>query len=105
MSSDPIEVAYIQNEVQPTANTDILAVDIEPINIPCTFKIQILMSNAGNFSAQIWNGADAQVGILGVLTAGTIHIFDLLVHLGDEINFRYSVTGGTIQILRVQEIF
>lgn len=110
MGADPIEKAYIQNTAQPLANTDILADDITPTNVPCIFRIQVIMSNAGNFSVTIDNGVDTQIGTLNILSgpalvADGLYVFDVLVHLDDSINFIYSATGGTINILRVQEIY
>lgn len=105
----PISKAIIHNQAQPAANTNIFGADLTPTNTPCNFRIQVLMSNAGNFSVAITNGGNTQVGLLNAvpgpaLVAGAIYIFDVLVHAGDSINFRYSNTGGIIQILRVQEI-
>lgn len=104
----PIAKALLQNQVQPAANTNIFGADLTPTNTPCNFRVQVLMSNGGNFSVVITNGGNVQVGILnamgGALIAGFIYTFDILVHAGDSINFRYSNTGGTVQVLRVQEI-
>lgn len=98
------EKANIHNQAQPIANTNILATDLVPTNTPVVFRVQVIMSNAGNFSVVITKSGNSQVGILSALVAGTLHIFDILVHSGDTINFQYSVTGGTIQVVRVQEI-
>lgn len=103
----PIELSVLHNQAQPAANTDILAANLTPTNTPTNFRIEIAMSNAGIFSATIINGGNTQVisfneGV--ALVAGAVYIFDILVHNGDTINFRYSVTGGIIQILRVQEL-
>jgi hypothetical protein len=38
------------------------------------------------------------------LIANGLYLFNLVVHPGDTVNFRYSTTGGNIQILRVDEI-
>lgn len=108
--ADPIEKVYMQNEVQPAANTDILASDITPTNFPCIFRVQVMMSNAGNFFVTMDSGFSTMVGTLNVvsgpaLIAGGLYIFDILVHDGDSINFQYSATGGTVQILKVQEIY
>jgi len=37
------------------------------------------------------------------LVANALYIFDMLVHSGDKVNFRYSV-NATLLVLRVQEI-
>jgi len=105
MVADLIQQVWLQNEAQPAADTSILASNLVPVNFPTIFKIQVLMSNGGVFSVSYNDGATTQVGILGTLTAGTVYLFDILVHLGDYINFQYSATGGTIQLLRVIESF
>ena len=91
------------------ASTNWLISDIIPTNTPTTFRIEVAVSIAGNFSATITNGGNSQTVIFNVLAgpiliAGGVYIFDLLVHNGDSVNFIYSTTGGIIQILRVQEI-
>lgn len=111
---NPIDKASLTNQLQPAANTDILTAllgaPLTPTVTPTTFRITVAMSNGGNFSASIVNGVNpAQVVLFNVvpgpaLIAGSLYTFDLLVHAGDIVDFRYSSTGGTIQILRVQEI-
>lgn len=103
----PIEQANIHNTAV-LATTNFLGADLTPTNPPCRFVIQIAMSVAGNFTAIITQGGNAQTVTFNVvpgpaLVAGGIYIFDLLVHSGDSINFQYSV-GATIQVFRVQEI-
>lgn len=108
---EAVEKALLQDEPQPPANTNILPNDITPDFPPADFKLQIIMSNSGNFSVVITNGGDSQVGLLNAnspvgitLIPGALYTFDVLVHKGDSINFQYDNTGGTIQTLRVQEI-
>jgi len=110
----PIDKASLTNQNQPAINTDILTAilgaPLTPTNTPTTFRLQIAMSNAGTLSASIVNGANpVQVVTLNVvpgpaLVAAGLYTFDILVHAGDIVDFQYSSTGGTIQILRVQEI-
>lgn len=109
ISSIPIEKANIHNDVLPAINTNWIATDITPTNYPTTFMIEVAVSIAGNFSAVVTNGGNAQTVMFNVvsgpaLVAGGVYIFNLLVHNGDSVNFIYSTTGGTIQILRVQEL-
>ncbi len=71
--------------------------------------IEVAVSVAGNFRAVVTKGGNSQTVTFNVipgpaLVAGGVYIFDLLIHSGDSINFTYSVTGGTIQIFRVQEL-
>lgn len=111
MGVDQIIKVYVQNEAQPAANTDILADDLTPTNVPCIFRVQVMMSNAGNFFVTMNSGFSTMVGMLNVisgpaLVSGGLYIFDVGVYRsGDAINFRYSATGGTVQILKVMEIY
>lgn len=106
--ADPIPKALVHNTAQPGANTDILGSDLVPTNFPSTYGIEIGMSNSGVFSVAITNGGNTQVLSLNngvALTAGALYIFCVRLHKTDSLNFRYSVTAGTIQVLRVQEFF
>lgn len=105
----PIEKASLHNVPLPVINTNWLSSNIVPTRTPTTFRIEVAVSISGNFSAAITNRGDTQVVTFNVvagptLTANGVYIFDLLVHSGDTVNFRYSTTGANIQILRVQEI-
>lgn len=105
----PKEVASLHNQPLPGAGTNWLSSDITPLRVPTTFRIEVTVSIAGTFSAAITNGGNTQIVNFNVvagpaLIPGGQYIFELLVHQGDTVNFRYSTTGGTIQILRVQEI-
>ncbi|MBU0846743.1 hypothetical protein KKH23_06090 [Patescibacteria group bacterium] len=110
----PIDKASLTNQAQPAANTDILftltAARLTPTNTPTTFRVMVAMSNAGTFSAVIYNGViPAQVVNFNVvpgpaLVANGLYTFDMLVHANDIVDFRYTVTGGTILVLRVQEL-
>lgn len=102
-----VEVAFLHDTSQPAANTNIFTSGIISDISPVDFRIQIIMSNSGNFSVVITNGGNSQIGLLNngtALTAGVLYTFDILVHKGDTINFQYSSTGGTIRTLRIQEI-
>ena len=101
----------LHNVVQPAANTNIFVSDLVSSFPPADFRVQVIMSNSGNFSVVITRGGNSQVGLLNAnspvevpLMAGALYTFDILVHTGDEINFQYSNTGGTIQVLRIQEL-
>ena len=104
----PIEKANLHNQALPAIGTNWLASDITPTNSPTTFVVEVAVSIAGTFSAVITKGGNSQTVAFNVipgpaLIAGGLYIFSLLVHSGDSVNFVYSATGGTIQILRVQE--
>lgn len=84
----------------------ILAADIAPLNTPCLFRITVGFDTAGVFSAAITRAGNTQVQQLNhgvVLTANCLFMFDVLVHSGDTINYRYSV-AAQLQTLRLQEI-
>ena len=86
-----------------------LETDLIPIISPTTFRIQVAVSVTGVFSATVTNGENTQEVNFNVtsgpdLIEDGVYVFELLVHNGDSINFRYSVDGGTIKILRIQEI-
>lgn len=105
----PIQKALIHNQALPNANTNFIVASLSPVNVPTTFRIQIGVSIAGTFNVIITNGGNSQILTLNstagpALTAGALYIFDVLVDSGDTINFQYTATGGTIQVLRVQEI-
>lgn len=109
ISSIPIEKANLHNQALPAANTNWLSSDITATNTPTTFMIEVAVSVAGNFRAVVTNSGNAQTVIFNAvsgpaLVAGGVYIFNLLVHSGDTVNFTYSVTGGVIQIFRVQEL-
>ncbi len=101
----PTEKANEHN-VPVVAATDILAAVIGPTTPPCLFRIAVALDAAGIFSVQHTKGG-VTVGTNflagGALTANALYFFDMLVHLGDTVNFRYSVPGNLL-ILRVQEI-
>jgi len=101
-----IEKAVIHNTALPAANTNFLTPSITPTSTPCGFIVQIAVSITGIFRATITNAGNTQIVNFNqatALTANSLYIFEMLVHSGDTVNFRYSTTGGIIQILRVQE--
>lgn len=106
VSFAPIVKATVHNAVLPAPNTDFLALAISPTNPPCTFLIEVTISIAGILYATIIRGGNTQVVSFNSganLVAGALYIFAVTVHTGDTLNLRYNVTGGTIQIIRIQE--
>lgn len=104
----PIQKAFIHNQELPAVGNNFLGTDITPTNTPTMFRIMVGISITGVLSTAITNGGDTQVlsfnsGV--ALGVDNLNIFEILVHSGDTINFRFSTTVGTIRILRVQEIF
>lgn len=110
VNTKAIQLLTTQNVAQPAvAGTPILASDLVPVNVPTTFRVMVAMSNVGNLNAIITNGGNTQTVLLNAvggpaLAADSLYTFDVLINTGDSINFSYSNTGGTVQILRVQEI-
>lgn len=105
----PREKVSISNQPLPPIDTNWLPIDLTPLVAPVTFRIQVAVSIAGIFSAAITNSGNTQVVIFNAvpgpaLVATGLYIFEMMIHRGDSINFRYSATGGTIQNLRVIEI-
>jgi len=101
----PLEKVNLQNTAV-SADTDILPTSLEPLAGPSLLRIMLAMSYAGVFSATITKEEDTQVLHFyegSNLQADSLYIFDMLVHPGDSVNFRYSV-DSTLRILRVQEI-
>lgn len=108
-SLTPFELLSLQDEHLPDAGDNWLPEDLVPLNFPTTIRIQVAVSVKGIFSAAITNRGNTEVVDLNVtsgpeLIKDGLYIFELLVHRGDTINFRYSEDGGKIMILRIQEI-
>lgn len=104
----PTQKAFIHNQALPAIGNNFLTTDITPTNTPTMFRIMVGISIAGVLSTAITNGGDTQVlsfnsGV--ALGIDNLHVFEILVHSGDSINFRLSTTTGIIRVLRVQEIF
>jgi len=89
-----------------TADTDILASDLEPSDPPCLFRIMVAFSAAGVFKAIITRDATevtVEFNSGSNLVADSLYVFDMLVHDDDKVNFQYSV-NATMRVMRVQEI-
>lgn len=103
----PAELAVLQDEPLPDADTNWLTLDLTPLRTPTTFRIDVAISITGIFSAQVKREGVATIVNFNngmVLTPGALNHFHILVHSTDTVNFQYSTTGGTIQFFRVQEI-
>jgi len=105
----PFELVSLHDVDLPSAGDNLLEEDIIPIHPPTTLRIQVAVSKAGIFSAAITNDRNTQVVNFNAtsgpeLIGDGVYVFELLVHKGDTVNFRYSTDNGTIKILRVQEI-
>jgi len=121
----PYQQALLSNSVE-AANIDILAADLIPtqtvkrlareaatgivtgeVTAPCLFRIQVCSDTAATFSARIKRAGEVTQPFIfnddTDLTVDAGYMFDLLVHDGDTINFRFSA-NVTVRNLRVQEI-
>jgi len=101
----PLEKANLQN-VAISANTNILSTDLEPLAAASLLRIMVAMSASGVFRASITKGEDVQVVDFyegASLQADSLYMFDMLVHPGDLVNFRYSV-DATLRVLRIEEV-
>jgi hypothetical protein len=103
----PIEKAVLHVVVVAGA-ADFLAAGLTPHGdrAVVTFRVQVLCSGAGIYSAVITRGGVAVVGtVLGgaAIAANDWVQFDVFAHAGDTVNFRHSV-GGNVT-LRVREIW
>ena len=102
----PYEQANEQASAE-DADEDILDAVLTPIKTPCLFRIMVCTDTAAVFSARITKGANTQTVDFNDstnLTADALYIFDLLVHSGDTINFRFDADVNMMKVLRVQEI-
>ncbi len=105
----PFELANLHDVPLPSAGNNWLDTDIIPLKPPTTIRIEVAVSNSGIFSATITNDGNTQEVLFNAtsgpeLVENGVYIFELLVHKGDSINFRYSTDNGKIKILRIQEI-
>jgi hypothetical protein len=101
----PIAKANLHNQAV-SADSDILSSSAAPERTPCLFRVMAGFAGAGALSAVVTNGGDSQVVKLNSgndLAASGLYIFDLLLHQGDSVNFRYSI-ATTLKVMRVQEI-
>jgi hypothetical protein len=90
----------------PAANSDFLTSAVVPTNPPALMLIEVAISVTGILSATIINGGNTQTVFFNsgtALVANSLYIFGLILHSGDTMNIRYSVTGGVIQVLRIDQ--
>lgn len=102
----PHEQALLSNSAE-IANIDILAADLTPVATPCLFRIQVCSDTAARFSARIKRAGEVTQPYIfnndTDLTVDAGYMFDLLVHDGDTVNFRFNA-NVTVRDLRVQEL-
>jgi hypothetical protein len=103
----PIAKAALFNTALPTAESNWLASNITPTNSPSYLRIYVCVSVAGILRVARTVSATTITENLNSgnsLTADAAYMFDVAWRSGDSINIRYSVTTGTIKILRIEEI-
>jgi hypothetical protein len=103
----PIAKAALFNTALPTAEANWLASDITPTNSPSYLRIYVCVSVAGVLRVARTVSATTITEDLNSgnsLVADAAYMFDVAWRSGDSINIRYSVTTGTIKILRIEEI-
>jgi len=96
----------VQDMTLPAANSDFLTSAVVPTNPPALMLIEVAISVTGILSATIINGGNTQTVFFNsgtALVANSLYIFGLILHSGDTMNIRYSVTGGVIQVLRIDQ--
>ena len=104
---EPRSKGFIQAKPLPAINSMWLKHDIRPTHTPSGIRTTVGVTAPGVLSVRIKNRENRQYLAFnqGVgLSAASIYVFEFMVHHGDSINYLYSTTGGTIQVLRVEEI-
>lgn len=107
ISSIPIAKAAIFNAALPAADNDILGAAISPTNSPSFLRLYVCVAAAGVFRVARTVGGVTVTENLNSgtnLTADAGYMFTIEWRAGDSINFRYSVTGANIKVLRADEI-
>jgi len=105
VSLKPIEKSALQNQLV-VAAANIIAANLTPTNTPSIFRIAAGLDAAGILSVVIIRGGNTQVQRFNggvALNTDSLYEFEHFVHLGDTINYRYSV-NATLQTFRVQEV-
>jgi len=101
----PLQKAHIHDDAI-LANTDFLEADITPSDPPCLFRVMVQLDTAAVFSAMVSDGTTEKTLEFNAgaqLTAGALHIFDMLVDEDDVVNFQ-SDQNANIDKFIVQEI-
>lgn len=99
--------ATIHNVALPVIGNSLIGGAITPSNPPSGFRTEVGITSAGQLTAVIDRGANAQSMLLNAgndLNSGCLYIFDITVHSGDTMDLTYSVSSGTIQVIRIEEV-
>ena len=103
----PIAKADLFNVALPVAEANWLGADITPSNSPSYIRIYVCVDVAGVFRLARTQGTTTLTEDLNAgapLVANAAYMFDVLWRSGDSINLCYSVSGGTIKRLIMNEI-
>ena len=103
----PVAKARLFNTALPAALNDFLGASITPTTSPSLLLVYVCVSIAGNFEAVRTSGGVSVGEWLNSsvpLVADSAYMFTVPWRTGDSINFRYSVTTGTIRCLDVLEV-
>lgn len=106
-TTNPVAKAALFNSALPAAEAALLGADITPTTSPSILRIYVCVTVAGIFRVVRTVGGVAVVENLNsgnALTLGASYMFDIEWRTGDAINFRYSVTAGTMNVLRADEV-
>ena len=99
--------ATIHNAALPIIGNSLMGGAVTPSNPPSGFRTEVGITSAGQLTAVIDRGANAQSMLLNAgndLNSGCLYIFDITVHSGDNMDLTYSVSSGTIQVIRIEEV-
>lgn len=86
----PLQKAHI-HDTAVQADTDFLESDITPSDPNVLFRVQVQLDTAAVFAAMVSDGSTEvtlEFNSGAQLTAGVLHIFDMLVDEDDVVNFQ-----------------
>lgn len=101
----PLQKAHV-HDTAVLANTDFLASDITPADPVVLFRIHIQLDTAAVFSAKVDDGSSEvslEFNAGAQLTAGVLYMFDMLIHVDDNVNFQCDQNANIDKFI-VQEI-
>jgi hypothetical protein len=103
----PVAKARVFNTALPAANADLLGAAISPTTSPSLLLVYVAVSVTGLFYVTRTSGGNTVSEYLNsgiALVAANAYMFTVPWRTGDTINFRYSVTTGTLLCLDVLEV-
>lgn len=100
--------AQVYEGAAPGSNTNILAAGLVPKRPVGRFRVGVILATGSVFKFVVTDGAAAQTGILGTLTAATYYEFTFDVRRKNgtaDLTYNFQVvTDGVIDWLTVTEI-